>query len=328
MIEIDGSYEEGGGAVLRTAVGMSTVTGKPVRVFNIRKNRPNPGLRAQHMHGLKAVAGACGGILKGAELHSTEVVFEPREDWKREIKVEIPTAGSVGLVLQVLQIACLRAKNTVKIEFKGGASWGKWAPPLLALQKVTYPTLEKMGYSIAIDVEREGFYPVGGCRAIVEITPCKKLGPLVVDERGEIVSVKGVSIAAEHLEKAQVAGRQKKACRDLIFNGLGVSAEIEERYVESDCPGSGVFVWAEMSSGLLFGGDCVGERGLKAEEVGKRAAANLLEGLEGGAHVDKHLQDQLIPFLSLSKGNSLELGELTSHSKTNKWVCGQMCKVV
>lgn len=321
MIEIDGSYGEGGGAVVRTAVGMSAVTGKPVRVFNIRKNRPAPGLRAQHMHGLKAVADACGGVLKGADLHSTDIIFEPGSEWKKKIKVEIPTAGSVGLALQVLQIACLRAKNPVKVEFKGGASWGKWAPPLVALQKITYPTLEKMGYKITLDVEREGFYPVGGCRATAEINPCKNLKPIIAEERGEVVNVKGVSVAAEGLRKAQIAERQKKACRDLIFNKLGVSVEIEERYVASDCPGSGVLVWAKTSEGLLFGGDCIGERGLPAEKVGNRAAANLLEGLDGGAHVDKHLQDQILTFTLLSEGNSIDLGELTSHSKTNKWVC-------
>ena len=57
LIEIDGSYGEGGSKILRTSTGLSAVTGKPVRIFNIRKGRPNPGLQAQHLAGIRTVSG-------------------------------------------------------------------------------------------------------------------------------------------------------------------------------------------------------------------------------------------------------------------------------
>ncbi|HXX96622.1 MAG TPA: RNA 3'-terminal phosphate cyclase, partial [Candidatus Bathyarchaeia archaeon] len=56
MLTIEGSYGEGGGQILRSAVSLSVITGKAIEVINIRAKRHNPGLRPQHMQATKAVA--------------------------------------------------------------------------------------------------------------------------------------------------------------------------------------------------------------------------------------------------------------------------------
>ena len=56
MIEIDGSFGEGGGQIVRTAVALSAVTGKPVRIEKIRQGRPKPGLAPQHAGAILALA--------------------------------------------------------------------------------------------------------------------------------------------------------------------------------------------------------------------------------------------------------------------------------
>ena len=54
MIEIDGSFGEGGGQIVRTAVALSAVTGEPVRITRIREGRKNPGLSPQHVTAILA----------------------------------------------------------------------------------------------------------------------------------------------------------------------------------------------------------------------------------------------------------------------------------
>jgi RNA 3'-terminal phosphate cyclase len=49
MLDIDGSYGEGGGQILRTALSLSCLTGKPFCITNIRRERRKPGLMSQHL---------------------------------------------------------------------------------------------------------------------------------------------------------------------------------------------------------------------------------------------------------------------------------------
>ena len=49
MIEIDGNFGESGGQILRYALALSVYTGRPFKITEIRKNRPQGGLKAQHL---------------------------------------------------------------------------------------------------------------------------------------------------------------------------------------------------------------------------------------------------------------------------------------
>lgn len=78
IIEIDGSI--GYGQVVRTAVALSALTLKPIRIFNIRKGRPKPGLAAQHLMGVKVAAEFCDADVSGLSIGSTEIEFAPKKN--------------------------------------------------------------------------------------------------------------------------------------------------------------------------------------------------------------------------------------------------------
>jgi RNA 3'-terminal phosphate cyclase (ATP) len=77
MLPIDGSSGEGGGQILRTALALSTVTGKPFRIEKIPAGRPKPGLLRQHLTAVKAAAKISGATITGAELGSGSLTFTP-----------------------------------------------------------------------------------------------------------------------------------------------------------------------------------------------------------------------------------------------------------
>lgn len=317
MIEIDGSWGEAGGQILRTATALSVLLKKPVRVFNIRAKRPKPGLKTQHLMGILALKELSAGRLSGAELGSQEIRFWPGEIRKRQIEIKIPTAGSIGLVLQTLQLACLGSEKPVRIRIQGGADFGKFAPPIPWLQRVLLPLLEKMGYRIEIKSLKSGFYPKGGAETLVRLEPKLPLKPLKLLDQGT-PEIHGLSIASLHLKPREVAERQARSAEEILKQIA--PCQIETKYVDALCPGSGLVLWLSAPPALL-GSSGIGERGVRAEEIGERAAKELMEDFKKGACVDRWATDQLLPFLALAAGKSeLAIPELTSHAETNIWV--------
>ena len=109
LVEIDGSYGEGGGQILRTALTLSTLTGRPTRITGIRAGRSKPGLAAQHLTGVLALADLCDADVDGAKMGSTEILFEPKSGVKAgnytfdvAEQSKSGSAGSVTLILQTL----------------------------------------------------------------------------------------------------------------------------------------------------------------------------------------------------------------------------------
>ncbi|KXA99659.1 hypothetical protein AKJ48_02590 [candidate division MSBL1 archaeon SCGC-AAA261O19] len=320
MIKIDGSIGEGGGSIVRLSTALATVTQEPVEVYNIRAKRDNPGLRPQHLEGLKALAKLCNGKLEGGEIGSTKITLNPNQVQGKKIGVRIKTAGSIGLVLQSLMIPAPLADSEVKIEFEGGATDTFFAPPIDYLNNVTLPTLRKMGYQGEVEQIRRGHYPKGGGIVRSQIQPLKKLKSLKLTEPGKIKSVQGIS----HCVKlpGRIAEKQASSAKR-ILSKAGYDAEIEvETYKKSEdphlSPGTGIVLWAETENEVILGSSALGKKGKPAEKVGREAAENLVKQLETGCAVDQHLTDQLIPYLALAEGESeITSAELTSHTLTN-----------
>lgn len=313
MIEIDG--QNGGGAIVRDAVGLAAATQQSVRITNIRKKRPTPGLKQQHLAGLDAVTQLCDAEVVGAEEGSTALTFVPNHLRTHDrITVDIATAGSVGLALQPVHTAMLGSEQEVKVVVDGGATAGKWAPPVPYLKHVATPCMERFGVTRTFDVRRHGFYPEGGALVHATFGP-NTLHPVELLDRDDIVTVGGISLASHHLKEDEVAERQRKVARRRVANEF-ISADvmIETAYVPSPSPGSCIVLWGETADGLRVGADIVGEKGKRAELVGQQAADLLLDQLQYGAPVDEWMADQLIPVLALA-GGTLQIPRFTSHVK-------------
>ncbi len=320
VIEIDGSMGEGGGQILRTSVALSAVTLRPIRIYNIRAKRKNPGLRRQHFTAVKALAEMTDATVKGLEVGSTELEFYPRRLKGGNFRFDIGTAGSVSLVLQAITPAALFAPEPVKVWLRGGTDV-PMSPPIDYLRFVFYPLLERFGVEWDLVLKKRGHYPKGG--GVVEFSipnPPRRLNPWGEVERGEVIKVRGLSHCVK-LPK-HVAERQAKAAEELLRNsGIeNVDIDLEWYPRERDPhlgPGSGIVLWAITEKSIL-GGDSLGARGKPAERVGEEAAVKLLEDLSTGMALDRHMSDMIIPYLALSCGEA-EVGgaRLTMHAWTH-----------
>ena len=321
VLKIDGSFGEGGGSILRVALALSAIKKTPIHVFNIRAKRKEPGLRPQHLIGLRALAEICQGKLEGDEIGSAEIKFFPGQIKKERISIKIPTAGSITLVLQSLIPVCLFSQKPVVIFFEGGATDTFFSPTIDHFRFVFLKILEKMGAKIEIEIVKRGYYPEGGALLKAKIFPAK-LKPINLTQRGKLIKILLVSVASELLKEKKVAQRQALGAKE-ILKKLKLPIEEIIDYQKTDCPGSSIFVGAFFERAIL-GSDNLGKLGVPAETIGKNCALSLLEEEKTQACLDRFLADQILIYMALSgKKCAVKVSQFTSHAKTNMWLIPQ-----
>ena len=318
MIEIDGSHGEGGGSVLRNAVALSCAFRQPVRVFNIRAKRKNPGLQMQHLTGVRALARISNAKVGGLEKGSMELLFEPGEITGGSFEFDVQTAGSVTLVLQALAPACAFAKKPTRARIIGGTNV-PLSPPVSYFKEVFLPAVSRMGYRGALTVERQGWYPKGGGIVDFEAEPSWPLEPLDLSRPVEFTRAKVISIASNLPE--HVIERQAESAVEVLRKAGFSDVEVARESSKAICPGTAVVALAYSPEGAVVCGSALGELGKKAEAVGEEAARALLAETDRKAPVDRHLADQLLTYMALAKGRSTILcSTLTEHTRTNAWL--------
>ena len=55
FLKINGGHGEGGGQIVRSAIMLSCITGQPIHLENIRKNRKKNGLNPQHLTAIRII---------------------------------------------------------------------------------------------------------------------------------------------------------------------------------------------------------------------------------------------------------------------------------
>ncbi len=315
-MRLDGSYGEGGGQILRTAVALSAVTGKPVEIHSIRKIRPKPGLAAQHVKAIETVSSICDAEVEGCSLHSTYLSFKPAKIKGGTYDIDIGTAGSITLLLQCLMPAAMHAPSPVKLKITGGTDVA-WSPPIDYLRYVTLGALSQMGYECKLRLVHRGYYPRGGGCVEVIINPSTLKKTSFDKNLCNIVEGKSHSSGLPaHIAQRQASSAEK------ILREEGYNTSIPLEIKDETSTGSGITLWCGT-----VGGSALGKQGLRAEKVGSTAAVSILQELKPGAGVDIYLADQLIPYLALARGGSFTTRSLTPHARTNIWVTEQFLDV-
>jgi RNA 3'-phosphate cyclase len=316
-VVVDGSYGEGGGQILRTAAAFSVVTGVPVHLTNIRAGRDRPGLRPQHVSALRVLAAISGGSLKGADLGSPEVLFAPGRPREEKVRIDMGTAASITLALQAIIPAASLSGSALEVELVGGTDV-PWSPTLDYLVGVVGPALASVGIRFSIEVLRRGYYPRGGGRVKCEIEGCVRPSPLELPPVSGVPAPFAASVCGAL--PAHVANRQKEAAEsELVALGFAPGAGSAVS-LDADSPGSSVLV-SSIGESVFIGGDAIGAKGVRAEEVGRSAARRFVEAAASGAATDGFLADSLAPLLAFASSPSrLSVDKVTPHLETSMHV--------
>jgi RNA 3'-terminal phosphate cyclase (ATP) len=318
MLTIDGSYGEGGGQILRTALALSAVLDRPVLIEKIRAGRRNPGLQAQHLAGVKALAEITRAEVEGATTGSISLRFVPTQIAHGAYRWDVGTAGAISLVLQAILVPLAFAPAASHVVISGGTHV-PWSPPFPYIEQVLLPTLQGMGLRASLRLGRWGFYPKGGGMVEGTIEP-SNLQPLTLTRRGSLMEIVGLSAVAG--VPIDIAERQQQRALARL-GSLGVPCRIETSAVQAPSPGTVLFLLIRCEGGRA-GFSSLGERGKPAERVSDEACDQVFAYLEREGVADPYLADQLLLPMALVPGSSsMTTTRVTEHLLTNRWVVEQ-----
>ncbi len=329
---IDGSHGEGGGQILRSAICLSAIEQRPVRVVKIRAERPKPGLAAQHLTTVRAMASLCGAALEGDELGSSTLTFAPAGSVRpghylfdiAEARAS-GSAGATSLVLQTAALPLALAHGPSSLTLRGGTHV-PWSPPFDYLQEVWVPTLRRTGIRLSLELHAWGWYPRGqgeissSIEGLGEERKGRALGPIDLTDPGPLERVTGRAVAANLPQ--HIALRMSEKAQALTSD-LGAEVSIRAEVVQAACPGAGIFLTAEYEH-VRCGFGALGRRGKPAEQVAEEAVQALRRHRSSGAALDPHLPDQILLPLAFAEAPSRFSAEYISrHFETNAWVLEQ-----
>ncbi|WP_422344681.1 RNA 3'-terminal phosphate cyclase [Parasphingorhabdus sp.] len=309
MIIIDGSEGEGGGQVLRTSASLSLVTGEPFQISNIRGKREKKGLMRQHVTSLEAACAISDSECEGLAVGSADITFRPGPIKAGNYNFAVGTAGSTNLVLQTILPALIFADGPSHIVLEGGTH-NLMAPPFDFIERTFLPIINRMGPNISAKLVRHGFYPQGGGRIEIDITPAP-LQRIDCVERGKLWSTKGTAYFAGL--PFDIADREVKAANKVLDWDDGAIGVRE--LPEGQGPGNILILEAafENVSEVVAG---FGKFGLKAERLAKTAANRMKGYMESNAFAGPYLADQLLLPFALAGGGSFTTVKPSQHSLT------------
>lgn len=316
MIEIDGTFGEGGGQILRTSLALSLLTKQPLCITGIRGKRPRPGLRHQHLAAVRAAAEIGQAEVEGDALGSTQLTFRPAAIQPGDYCFDIGTAGSTSLVFQTVFPALALQTTPSQVTLRGGTS-NPHAPPFEFLSAAFLPLVRQIGFRVDATLCRAGFHPAGGGELQVRFEPPAALTDWQLQARGPQRKLSATAQVANL--PLSIAERE---CRWLARVSQWPRKAFLAEAIAADGPGNVVMIRAEFADVCeLF--TAFGRQGVPAERVAREAWSEAQAYLRNTAPVGPHLADQLLLPLSLAAHfagcqGRFRATALTDHAETHR----------
>ncbi|MBL8888872.1 MAG: RNA 3'-terminal phosphate cyclase [Planctomycetaceae bacterium] len=315
LLEIDGSFGEGGGQIIRSSLALSLVTGRPIRISRIRAGRKKAGLLKQHLTAVSAATAVGQAAVEGAVLGAKELTFIPSGIFAGHYRWDIGSAGSTTLVAQTILPALLHAEGSSQIRISGGTH-NSLAPPFDFLASCYLPLLHRLGPTVEATLDKYGFFPAGGGQLTLSVQPAPLRG-FDLMERGKLLSFGAEAVVANL--PLGIAHRELDTIRRKLE--WDKHAELKATEVKGPGPGNAVMIRyqyehvTEMATGF-------GQQGVSAERVAADAARELKTYLGSDAPLGEHLTDQWLLLIALAvwqtgKTHQFTCVPLSEHSTTH-----------
>ncbi len=328
-IIIDGSHGEGGGALVRAALAMATLTQQPLRIVNVRGGTRLPGLNAEDLTVLRALTVCSSAECLGAECGAASLSYLPTRR-PRGLQSSLDVAdgldgpGFANALVVLNTLLPVLARSGMYSEFGAhGETYGARVLGFDYFANVTLPTLRRFGLHAVPDLIQAGFGRGTRGEVRLEVEPSALVG-IDWQRRGELLACRAVVTTGGVAETVAERGLQQLG-RLAFYAGIEVDGDVNR--VAGRSPGAAVTVWGEFERGC---GGCsvMGQRGVRIEAVAQQALDGFAEFLRGEGSVDEHLADQILVVAAIAEGETrFKAHRLTQRFLTTVWVIKQFLPI-
>lgn len=324
-IELDGSYGEGGGVLLRTAIAVSAMTGIPVRLRSIREATKFPGLNPEDITLVRTLASLTQAHTEHAELGSSRLLFVPaKRPCPLNERIGVAEGedgpGFANAPLVALTLMPLLARSGSYSSFTTvGETYAHNNLSYDYFEGVTLAALRRFGLYASARQTLAGFGWGARGQVDIEVEPSGMEG-VHWEQRGRLLSLRGVISTGELIRTIGQRGAEHLAA---LADSAKLPIEIETVEVPSKGPGAFVTLCAEFEGGV-GGSVAMGQKGVRMEAVVQRAFQGFMEWYVSSATCDSHVIDQLIlPAVFAAGSTHLTTHRITPRLLTTVWVVKQ-----
>lgn len=328
LVLIDGAHGEGGGALLRTALAMSALTQQPTRITDVRGATNYPGLDAEDVTLIRALAEVCNAETTGVELGSNVVNFLPTSrprGFNRPLEStrNASNRGANALVILSTLLPVLARSGVYSSLSVEGETYGANALSYDYFANVTLAAMKTAGLYAFPDLLRAGFGREAGGVVELDVEPSSLVG-INWAERGSLREVRAVVATAS---LPQSVGDRIASHLSRMAQNAGMKLHVEQIELETTCRGAFVTTWAAYENGM-GGGTAMGAVGLRAESLAQTALQELMDWMATPCTVDPYLADQiLLPLVLAETSSTFSVSRLTPRFMTIVWVVKQFTPI-
>lgn len=314
FVKIDGSFGEGGGQIVRTALTLSCITRKPIILEKIRQKRKKPGLKPQHLTAIKILQKIFNAKVEGDKIGSTSFKFIPSSIRDINIREDVGTAGSISLILQVLIPISSICQKKVELFIKGGTDVF-WSPTMDYTRYVLKEVYSRMGINVSMELIKRGYYPTGGGEVKLEIFPSQiKSISLVKRNTKKIKLVCSFSKLSEHM----IQEKCKKIESELIEKKFDVESIIKKE--DANDSGASILI-TSIDDNSIIGVDSIYDKKINEFDL------DLDKIIENELGIDENLADMLVLPASLTNDMTVfTVSKISRHLETNLYVASKFTK--
>ncbi|XP_043270964.1 probable RNA 3'-terminal phosphate cyclase-like protein [Venturia canescens] len=301
---------------------LSTLSGKSIKITEIRTNDDDPGLREYEVNLIRLFDRITNGTKIELNETGTSLFYCPGLLIGGELQHDCSLQRGITYYLDAVMALAPFCKKPIDITLRGVTN-NCLDPSVDRVKSAGIPVLKKfltIDTDVELTIHKRGAAPLGGGEIRFKCPTYKSLKTIQLQNSGMVKRIRGIACGIR--VSPAIANRLVDSAKQVLLKFL------PDVYIHTDhcrgaasgkSPGFGISLTAETTNGIFFGSDNFSTRMMSGslpcvpEDLGREVALKLIDEIYRNGCVDSPFQSMAALFMALGKKDvsKLLVGPLT-----------------